>query len=105
MNRTVKRSRSFKRPSGDWGTKPVPQKQLKTFKDLPEGQRHFYLPYYTGETRQMPPVGRFADAAKQKLVQKRKGPGRPCHRRATSIGTRIGDECGIEPRCLRRDFA
>lgn len=105
MNRTVKLYRSVKRPSGDWGTKPVPEKQLKNFKDLPEGQGHFYLAYYTEKTRQMPPVGRFTDAAKQKLVQKRKGTGRPCHRRATSIGTRIGDECGIEPRCLRRDLA
>jgi len=29
MNRTVKLYRSVKRPSGDWGTKPVPDKQLK----------------------------------------------------------------------------
>jgi hypothetical protein len=47
--------------------------QLRTLKDLPEGQGNFYLAYYAGKTRQMPPVGRFADAAKQRLIQKRKG--------------------------------
>jgi hypothetical protein len=31
------------------------------------------------------------------------GSGGPCPGRATSIGTRIGDEGGIEPCCLRRD--
>jgi integrase len=72
MNRTVKLYCSVKRPSGDWGTKPVPDKQLMNLKDLPEGQGHYYLAYYEGKHRQMPPVGRFADAAKQKLVQKRK---------------------------------
>ena len=72
MNRTVKLYCSVKRPSGDWGTKPVRDKQLMNLKDLPEGQGHYYLAYYEGKHRQMPPVGRFADAAKQKLVQKRK---------------------------------
>jgi hypothetical protein len=72
MNRTVKLYCSVKRPSGDWGTKPVPDKQLMNLKDLPEGQGHYYLAYYEGKHRQMPPVGRFTDAAKQKLVQKRK---------------------------------
>ena len=72
MNRTVKLYRSVKRPSGAWGTKPVPNKQLKNLKDLPEGEGKYYLAYYKGKDRQMPSVGRFADAAKQKLVQKRK---------------------------------
>jgi hypothetical protein len=38
-------------------------------------------------------------------MQKRKDleAGGPCPGRATSIGTRIGDEGGIEPCCLRRD--
>jgi integrase len=72
MNRTVKLYRSVKRPSGAWGTQPVPDNQLRTLKDLPEGQGKFYLAYYAGNTRKMPPVGRFADAAKQKLVQRRK---------------------------------
>ncbi len=72
MNRTVKLYRSVKRVSGAWGTKPVPDNQLKNLKDLPEGEGNYYLAYYEGKHRQMPPVGRFADAAKQKLVQKRK---------------------------------
>ena len=38
MNRTVKLYCSVKRPSGDWGTKPVPDKQLMNLKDLPEGR-------------------------------------------------------------------
>ena len=40
MNRTVKLYRSVKGPSGDWGTKPVPDKQLKNLEDLPEGGSH-----------------------------------------------------------------
>jgi hypothetical protein len=72
MNRTVKLYRSVKGASGAWGTKPVSDKQLKNLKDLPEGDGKYYLSYYEGKHRQMPPVGRFADAAKQKLVQKRK---------------------------------
>jgi hypothetical protein len=60
------------RPSGDWGTKPVSDKQVKNLKDLPEGEGKYYLSYYEGKHRQMPPVGRFADAARQKLIQKRK---------------------------------
>jgi len=72
MNRTVKLYRSVKRASGAWGTRPVSDKQLKNLKDLPEGDGKYYLSYYEGKHRQMPPVGRFADAAKQKLVQKRK---------------------------------
>ncbi len=75
MNRTVKLYRSVKRPSGDWGTKPVPDKQLKNLENLPRGHGNFYLAYYTGKTRQMPSVGRFADVAKQRLIQKRKEPG------------------------------
>jgi hypothetical protein len=73
MNPTVKLYRSVKHPSGAWGTQPVPDNQLRTLKDLREGQGNFYLAYYAGKTRQMPPVGRFADAAKQRLIQKRKG--------------------------------
>ena len=72
MNRTVKLYRSVKGPSGDWGTKPVPQKQLKNLEDLPGGDGKYYLAYYDGKHRRMPPVGRFADAAKQKLIGKRK---------------------------------
>jgi len=72
MNRTVKLYRSVKRPLGAWSTRPVPDKQLRTLRDLPEGEGNYYLAYYEGKHRQMPPVGRFADAAKQKLVQKRK---------------------------------
>jgi hypothetical protein len=81
MNRTVKLYCSVKRPSGDWGTKPVPDKQLMNLKDLPEGQGHYYLAYYEGKHRQMPPVGSFADAAKQKLIQKRQGTGCTCNGR------------------------
>jgi hypothetical protein len=71
MNRTVKLYRSVKRSTG-WGTKPVADNQLKNLKDLPEGEDNYYLAYYLGKSRQMPSVGRFADIAKQKLVQKRK---------------------------------
>jgi hypothetical protein len=71
MNRTVKLYRSVKRASGAWGTNPVPDKQLKNLKDLPEGEGKYYLAFYESKHRQMPPVGRFADAAKQKLVQNR----------------------------------
>jgi hypothetical protein len=45
MNRTVKLYRSVKGPSGDWGTKPVPDKQLKNLEDLPEGDGKYYLAY------------------------------------------------------------
>jgi hypothetical protein len=72
MNRTVKLYRSVKCASGAWGTKAVPDKQLMNLKDLHEGEGNYYLAYYEGKHRQMPPVGRFADAAKQKLIQKRK---------------------------------
>src|ERR1039458_1449317 len=72
MNRIVKLYRSVKRPSGAWGTRPVPDKQLRNLEDLPEGQGNYYLAYYEGKQRQMPSVGRFADAAKQRLIQKRK---------------------------------
>jgi len=72
MNRTVKLYRSVKCPSGAWATQPVPDNRLRSLKDLPEKRDNFYLVYYAGKTRQMPPVGRFADAAKQKLIQKRK---------------------------------
>lgn len=72
MNRTVKLYRSCKRPSGSWGTKPVPDNQLKTLKDLPEGGGNYYLSFYEGKNRQTPSVGRFADVAKQKLVAKRR---------------------------------
>jgi integrase len=69
MNRTVKLYRSVKR-NKDWGTEPVPDNQLKNLKDLCEGQGNFYLAYYEGPKRRMAPVGRFADAAKQKLMRK-----------------------------------
>jgi len=72
MNRTVKLFRSVKRPSGAWGTQPVPDNQLRTLKDLPKGEGNYYLAYYEGKHRQMPPVGRFADAARQNLLQQRK---------------------------------
>src|ERR1700678_312160 len=72
MNRTVKLYYSVKRPSGDSGTKPVPDRQLKNLKDRAKGEGKYYLSYYEGKHRQMPPVGRFADTAKQKLIQKRK---------------------------------
>ncbi|MGA2648853.1 MAG: hypothetical protein ABSF15_29565, partial [Candidatus Sulfotelmatobacter sp.] len=72
MNRTVKLYRSVKRPSGVWGTQPVPDNQLRTLRDIPKGEGNYYLAYYEGKLRQMPSAGRFADAAKQKLVQKRK---------------------------------
>ena len=72
MNRTVKMYRSAKRPSGAWSTNPIAGKQLKNLKDLPEGEGSYYLAYYEGKRRQMPSAGRFADAAKQKLLQKRK---------------------------------
>jgi hypothetical protein len=35
MNHAVKLYRSVKRPSGAWGTKPVPDNHLKSLKDLP----------------------------------------------------------------------
>jgi hypothetical protein len=70
MNRTVKLYQSVKR-NKDWGTEPVPDNQLKNLKDLCEGQGNFYLAYYEGTNRRMAPVGRFADAAKQKLMRKR----------------------------------
>jgi hypothetical protein len=54
MNRTVKLYRSVKRPSGDWGTKPVPDKQLKNLEDLPKGEGNYYLAYYERKHRQMP---------------------------------------------------
>jgi len=38
MNPTVKLYRSVKHPSGAWGTQPVPDNQLRTLKDLREGQ-------------------------------------------------------------------
>ena len=72
MNRTVKLYRSVKRPSGAWGTQPVPDNQLRTLRDVPKSEGSYYLAYYEGKHRQMPPVGPFADAAKQKLIQKRK---------------------------------
>jgi len=72
MNRTVKLYRSVKRPSGVWGTQPVPDNQLRTLRDIPKVEGNYYLTYYEGKLRQMPSAGRFADAAKQKLVQKRK---------------------------------
>ncbi|MGA2648483.1 MAG: hypothetical protein ABSF15_27685 [Candidatus Sulfotelmatobacter sp.] len=72
MNRTVKLYRSVKRPSGVWGTQPVPDNQLRTLRDIPKVEGNYYLAYYEGKLRQMPSAGRFADAAKQKLVQKRK---------------------------------
>jgi hypothetical protein len=70
MNRTVKLYRSVKRPSGAWGVQPVPDNQLRTLVDLHKGEGNYYLAYYDGKRRQMPSVGRFADAAK--LVQRRK---------------------------------
>jgi hypothetical protein len=54
MNRTVKLYLSVKRPSGDWGTKPVPDKQLKNLEDLPKGEGNYYLAYYERKHRQMP---------------------------------------------------
>ena len=72
MNRTVKLYRSVKRPSGAWGVQPVPDNQLRTLVDLHKSERNYYLAYYDGKQRQMPSVGRFAAAAKQKLVQRRK---------------------------------
>lgn len=57
--------RSVKCASGAWGTESVPDKLLKNLKDLPEGEGNYYLAYYEGKHRQMPPLGRFADAAKQ----------------------------------------
>jgi hypothetical protein len=54
MNRTVKLYRSVKGPSGEWGTKPIPDKQLKNLEDLPEGDGKYYLAYYKGKHRQMP---------------------------------------------------
>jgi hypothetical protein len=72
MNRTVKLYRSIKRASGAWGTQPVPDNQLRTLRDLLKGEGNYHLSYYEGKQRQMPPVGRFADAAKQKLIGKRK---------------------------------
>ena len=71
MNRTVKLDRSVKCASAAWGTKPVPDKLLMNLKDLHEGENNYYLAYYEGKDRQMPPVGRFSDAAKQKLIPKR----------------------------------
>jgi hypothetical protein len=62
MNRTVKLYCSIKRPSGDWGAKPLPNKQLKNLKDLPEGEGKYYLFYYEGRHRQMPFVGRSKDS-------------------------------------------
>jgi hypothetical protein len=73
MNRTVKMYRSVKRRRSDvWCTQPVPDNQLRTLRDLPKGEGNYYLGYYEGKHRQMPSVDRLADAAKQKLVQKRK---------------------------------
>jgi hypothetical protein len=74
MNRTVKLYRSVKRPSNAWGTQPVPDNQLRTLRDLPKDEGNYYLSYCEGKHRQMPSVGRFANAAKQKLVTKRKEP-------------------------------
>jgi hypothetical protein len=91
MNRTVKLYRSVKRPSGVWGTNPIPDKQLKNLKDLPKDEGNYYLGYYNGKHRQMPSVGRFADAAKQRLVQKRKELG------AKAIGVELPQ---VEPQNL-----
>ena len=49
MNRTVTLDRSVKSPSGDWGTKPVSDKQLKNLEDVPEGDGKYYLAYYEGK--------------------------------------------------------
>jgi hypothetical protein len=69
MNRTVKLDRGVKCASAAWGTKPVLDKQLMNLKDFHEGENNDYLAYYEGKHRQLPPVGRFADAAKQKLIR------------------------------------
>jgi hypothetical protein len=103
MNRTVKLYRSVKRPSVAWGTQPVPDNQLRTLGDLPKDEGNYYLAYYEGKHRQMPPAGPFADAAKQKLIQKAQGTGRPCHGRRTSPGARTGGEAGIESRRWGRE--
>jgi integrase len=92
MNRIVKLYRSVKRPSGAWGTQPVPDNQLRTLKDLPKGEGNYHLGYYEGKHRQMPPVGRFADAAKQKLIQKRK------ELDAHATGVEIPPEAESEPK-------
>jgi integrase len=70
MNRTVKLYQSVKR-GNNWGTEPVPNNQLKNLHDLPEGGGNYYLAFYEGTKRRMAPVGRFADAVKQKLMRKR----------------------------------
>ena len=71
-NTVVKMYRSKKSKDGAWGTEPISDKELKNLKDLPEGGGNFYLSFYDGTKRKMPPVGRFADIAKSRLVGQRR---------------------------------
>jgi hypothetical protein len=49
---------------------PEAKPRIISLVDLHKGEGNYYLAYYDGKRRQMPSVGRFADAAK--LVQRRK---------------------------------
>jgi integrase len=72
-NKVVRLYRTVKTSSGKWSPQPVRDSELKDIKDLAEGEGNYYLSYYEGGKRRMPPVGRFADAAKQALAKKRRG--------------------------------